>query len=87
MAVIEHKDERTLWSCMACGAIGDHQSCRRCGNEAMPGAWVPADAYRGAVEAALREVVTEAGREFTDDDVLLSRIGRCVLDRLDRAQP
>jgi hypothetical protein len=35
--------ERTLWSCMACGAVGDRQSCHACGAEAMPGAWVPAD--------------------------------------------
>ena len=47
---IERDEPRTLWSCMTCGAVGDRQSCRNCGAEAMPGEWVPADRYRGAVE-------------------------------------
>jgi hypothetical protein len=87
MAVIRRAGERTLWSCMACGSVGDRQSCHACGAEAMPGAWVPADRLAGAVSAleSIRdrlEPFVKGGEPAAEDAVDIYEIAAHAINQL-----
>ena len=54
-ALAARETEKTVWTCMSCGEIGEGQSCGNCGHEAMPGRWLEARGVERQLKDAWRQ--------------------------------